>query len=265
MLYQDQNEPMSIYGYLAQCIPVERVLLNKPANPPRPDYGFLDWEGKWYGVSRKQSGELMGDIDGMESQLLEEMQGCDYMALLWEGLILPAEDGGAWILKQSAKTPSLWFQNRHYSQSWKGVRQKLASLHDKGVLILQTASELDTAGALVALYNEAQRPEGERRTLSRLTKERYYVSEVEQVRRDFMIACMSIPQGGWSEETADAAATWMQEREAPLTLVALIHCLREWPDELAKGLMRSASREGARQVHIGPAKVQSMRRALGVS
>ncbi len=263
MIYIDIHEPISIELYLNQCMQVERTLLNRPAIPSRPDYGFLDWQGKWYGVSRKQAGEFLGGLDATEAQLLEEMGGCDYMALLIEGWITPAEDGGAWSWAISVN-PHIAYQNRHYSQNYKGVRQKLASLHDKGILILQTANELDTAMALVALYDESQRPEGERRTLNRLIKQKTWITETDPVRRAFMLTVTHVEGGGWEEETADAAATWMTEREVPLTLVALIHCLKKWPGQMEKALMRSSTKEGARQMTIGPARVAKMRRALGV-
>jgi hypothetical protein len=82
-LLVDQHEPAALDLYLHQlAIPTERQLLNRPAAIPRPDFGWHLPDGSYLGVSRKQAGEFIGGIDACEAQLLDEMGGCDYMALL---------------------------------------------------------------------------------------------------------------------------------------------------------------------------------------
>ncbi len=251
----DQNEPISIALYLSDCLDVERKLLNRPAPEPKPDYVFLNYEGKFVGVSRKQGGEWLGTIDSTEAQLLEEMGNVDYMALLIEGWFAPATDdsGGSYSWAPSLKSPTIAYQNRHYPQSHKGMRMKLASLHDKGILILQTANELDTAITLIALYEEEQKPLAERTTFNRLTKEHYWIQEANLAKKDFALSLMGIRNARVGEEIALALADRFD------TIAQLVNTLEAGADaEIAKLPLRHARRT------VGPAAVSRLKGALGI-
>ncbi len=259
-LLVDQHEPISISLLLEQSVPTERVLLNKPAVPARPDYCWIDWEGKWHGVSRKQGGEFLGSVDATEAQLLEEMGGVDRLYLLIEGWISPDADGSAWAWRLAKGNERIAFRDHHYRQSYKGVRAKLARLEDLGVMVVQTADETDTALALVALYEASLKPESEQRTLKRLIKEKYWLTEEDAARKSFMLTLMGIQGAGVGEEVADALA-------GAFGTVAQLVRYFDAPGmeaEMAALPLRSSLLPGARKRTIGPAAVAKLKGALGL-
>lgn len=250
-LFIDQNEPLSIELLLTQSLPVERMLLNKPANPPRPDYWFLARDGRSVGVSRKQGGEFLGDIDACEAQLLVEMGGCDFMALLIEGWWEPTVDGKtrSWRYGRTNQTAH---PQHTYHQNGKGVRAKLARLQDLGIMIIQTANEVDTALSLVALYDVMQKAESEHQTFKRLIRERYYLDETDTRKKSLALFLMGLD--GVGEEVAMALAG-----EFP-SFASLYSWLAEPDGERRLAIIPMGS--GKRMV--GPSVVKRMKGQLGL-
>jgi hypothetical protein len=264
-LLVDQNEPDSISMWVAQSIPTDRLLLNAPAIPSRPDYCWYNHEGKLVGISRKQSGEFIGAIDAAESQLLAEMGGVDYLGLLIEGFWSAAPDGSCytWEWKEDRvyrdaepwSYGALGYTRHHFRQSFKGVHQKLARLQDLGVMIIPTADMFSTATALVALYNESQKPDSMSTTFKRLIKEKHMVAEVDGPKRTLALQLMgAVP--GIGEEIALAISDHCG------TLFDVMSYLID-PDygdghvDLAKVPLRTGKRT------VGPAAVKKLRSALG--
>ena len=249
-IYIDQHEPLSIEFLLSQSMPVERTLLNKPAAPARPDYWFLARDGRSVGVSRKQGGEFLGGIDACEVQLLEEMGGCDFMALLIEGWIAPASDGSAWDWRQ--RNDTMAHRNHHYAQNYQGVRAKMARFQDLGIMIIQTANEMDTAASLVALYSLMQKPETEHRTFSRLVKEHYWLTEPDARKKKLALLLMGLD--GVGEEVALALANEFPD----------FACLWSWLEEPDGEKRLAVIPLGSGKRVVGPAIIRKIKGQLGI-
>ena len=262
-LLVDDHEPEAISLYLGQMVPTTRMLLNLPAQPPRPDYGFFNCEGKYVGVSRKQAGEFIGGIDATEAQLLVEMQACDYMVLLIEGYFSCATDGTCivWEFKGDKvyRSAPPWtyghldYTRHNLRQSYKGVWQKLARLQDLGIMVLHTMDMHSTAVALVALYNEQQRPEAESTTLRRLLPEKYRVDEADQGKHDLALSLMGLTGAKLGPELALGLADRFG------SLYEIVTMYEGGADkEIAGTVLRGGKRT------VGPAATAKLRRALGL-
>jgi len=86
MLLIDSNEPANLIKLLQQSCPVTVADLNI-AN--MSDYFFGSYDGKRLQFSRKQAGELVGDIDTAEKQLAEYYHNADKNYQIIEGIISP--------------------------------------------------------------------------------------------------------------------------------------------------------------------------------
>lgn len=266
MIYVDDHEPAAIdallMGYGAT---VERTLLNKPTVPPRPDYGFYCADGGYLGISRKQAGEFIGGIDACETQLLAEMN-CDYMALVIEGCWTASPSGQCYTwdwdskaymgsIRQGMTYGNTRMVRREYSQSYKGVRQKLARFQDLGIYVMETHDLADTALAIVALHNELTKPTASLTTFKRLIPERYTLTEEDMAKRTLALQLMGcVPGIGEEIALAIADAGWV---ESISRLCYLFENAPEGWDAIAKLPLRSGKRT------IGPAAVARMRKALG--
>jgi hypothetical protein len=273
-LLVDQHEPAALDLYLHQfAIPTERQLLNRPAAIPRPDYGWHLPDGSYLGVSRKQAGEFIGGIDACESQLLDEMGGCDYMALLIEGRFGPAPYGCYTYDYDEIKGRerdgvtygTATGVRRLFRQSYKGVRQKLARFCDLGIYVLETHNVEDTAYCLAALYTELQKPEASLTTFKRLIPEKWRLDEPDADIKRFCLQVMGACPG-IGEEIARATADWVKRSPMSLTLFGLMWCLNDADNSpgmpsLAKEPIRT--KEGVKGRTVGPAAVLKIKQALG--
>lgn len=254
MITCDSNEPVSIQMWISQSVPTDRELLNRPAILPRPDYVWIDWAGRIVGVSRKQGGEFAGGIDATEAQLLDEMGGVDHMALLIEGWVTPAADGGCqtWIQRES-KTGTAYYKGKALGSSYKAMQGKLASFRAAGIDVIWTAGEYETAVCLVELYQWSQKTGEEHATFRRLIKEKYVLSVEDEQKRGMALLLMSIK--GVGEEAALAIAEdfdslaklwpWLQDAEHMKYVAALP--------------LRSGKRS------VGPAVVSRLRKGFGIA
>lgn len=271
-IYQDQNERAAIRYFIEKYgVSCERLLLNKPAPLPRPDYGFYLPDGRYAGQSLKQAGEFIGDIDACERQLLEEMDNVDMLALFVEGRFGPAPDGGCYTYAYGKEVlrarrdmyyGSVELVRRHYRVNYKHVREKLAEFQDAGVMVVETHDPEDTALALVSLYRQLQKPEAALTTFKRLIPEKYRLDEADADRKRFVLQLMqSVPGGG--EELGHALYD-----AGFRTLHQLVRCFDPWEtvplmDWQAIAKLPLRVKENVRARTIGPAAVKKIRDALG--
>lgn len=267
-LLTDANEPAAVDLYVQKLgVDTQRMLLNRPAAIPRPDYGFYLPDGSYMGVSRKQCGEFVAGIDACEAQLMDEMDGCHYMALLIEGRMGPAPDGGTYAYsygkevireREGVGYGTTETVRRHYRQPYKGVRQKLARFWDLGIHVIESHDIEDTAACLVALHNELQKPEAALTTFKRLIPEKYRLDEADADRKRFCLQLMqSVPGGG--EELGHALYD-----AGFRTLHQLVRCFDPWetvPLMDWQAISALPLRSGKRSV--GKAAVERIRKALG--
>ena len=86
MLIVDINEPAEMVELIQQSVPVSTNQLN---NLNMSDYYFGGVDGRTRQYSRKQSGELLSDIDEAEKQLRDYYNQADENYQIVEGLISP--------------------------------------------------------------------------------------------------------------------------------------------------------------------------------
>lgn len=265
-LLVDQNEPAVLDLYVqGHGLSTERLLLNRPSLPPKPDYGFYAADGSYIGISRKQAGEFIAGMDACEAQLLDELGGCDYMALIIEGRFKASPHGGCYTYQYGrevlrdrgdAAYGTTETVRRHYRVDYKHVREQLARYWLMGIEILETEDVEDTALAITSLYRECQKSISP--TFKRLIPERYRLDEKDADRKRFVLQVMqSVPGGG--EELGHALYD-----AGFRTLTQLIRCFDQYEvvpfmdwQAIAKLPLRSGKRT------IGQAAVKRIRDALG--
>lgn len=84
MILADNNEPAELIKLIQQAVPVVVSPLNQMHIS---DYFFGNYEGKRLQFSRKQAGELLGNIDEAEDQLRDYYEQADENCQIVEGVI----------------------------------------------------------------------------------------------------------------------------------------------------------------------------------
>jgi len=86
MILADNSEPAELIKLIQQAVPVVVSPLNQMHIS---DYFFGNYEGKRLQFSRKQAGELLGNIDEAEDQLRDYYEQADENYQIVEGIISP--------------------------------------------------------------------------------------------------------------------------------------------------------------------------------
>lgn len=172
------------------------------------DFYMGSERGKSLQFSRKQSGELLGNIDEAEDQIRRYYDKADENFQIIEGIISPVPFYGQ-IKEFRHKTkeiPSIHSSRPSTSQLYAygvdeqgflygghgyGVTSSLfwswiRSLDRAGVVTYFTVNWLDTARMLVAIYKNEQRPEDSHETLQRYTKPRIHLKEHDEFIKDLL-------------------------------------------------------------------------------
>jgi hypothetical protein len=236
---------------LEQMVPLEFGSYNAKGYP---DYTLIQ-PGRITGITRKQAGELVSDIDGFIEQLRKDLErgSCDNMVALVEGLLRPAADGST----QSIKLEGNRLKTRLHHVPYNRIISLEYELLHEGIPVIWARDGVDTAMKIAGLYRHEAK--GEHKLFSRLAKVKYRVSEKDAKRRDFMLTLMGIRGAGVGEEVADAIATFLEGTSDELSLFALMERL-QFP--VAGDLEQQPLRGGKRS--IGPAAVAKLRAALGL-
>lgn len=204
MILIDQNEPEIFDYYLSQSTEVNRGNYNKSPGASLsltyPDFTIING-GKTVGINRKQSTEWLAGIDSWENQLLMELQGpIDYLISIIEGSIIPDGDGVIGISYQEAGVT--WRRNGHScvvdaqgerSQwNYKAIQGKIQAMWEVGIPTYFTSNILGSAIFIAEMHHRAT--EGYvSKTLGRLIKEKYQITETEKLMRDWILFLMGIP------------------------------------------------------------------------
>ena len=162
LLYVDVHEPYEILELLEQSHKTVRASIN----PSKPDYAWTDIKGFERGVTRKQMGELLGDLDAFEDQLNRDIASCDEITALFEGVAVPtgrgaqifkrSPDGKFWhpyteIPRPEARPqPGLW-------KRFEGLRWSLE--HECGVSVISTVDMETSAHAISAAFRLSMKSE----------------------------------------------------------------------------------------------------------
>jgi len=193
MILIDSNEPSNIVKLLQQSCPVTVTNLNI-AN--MSDYWFANYEGERLQFSRKQAGELVGNIDEAERQLAAYYNNADRNYQIVEGIISPdmlkikgaavpvdrhahstsTRDLGANLFCYKVE-PGGYMERGH---SYTAVNDSLlyAWIHrlaEMGVITYYTTNWIGTARLLSAIYRNEQKPPEKHSTLQRIIRPQLHI------------------------------------------------------------------------------------------
>jgi len=204
MILIDKAEPNDIVKLINQSVSVSVESLNLHG---LSDYFFTNAEGKRLQFSRKQAGELLGNIDGAEADIRKYYPNADENYQIVEGIISPVK-----ITAQPHKTKTISIRNLvgsanqlhsykvtdtgyiHEPHTYNCNSPMLFSWFHRlakcGVVTYFPVTKLDTARLLVAIYKNEQKPPEAHDTLNRYLKPRIYISKEDPFTKALM--CLSL-------------------------------------------------------------------------
>lgn len=165
-LWVDDFEPPEIIPLFKQSLDAIHAPLNSQGYA---DYMWIDRLGLRRQWERKQLIEYVGDMDGVEEQLNEEMRTCDELVLVVEGVGHPTSKG----------IQSYHFINHRFNLGFHYPPQKLLDdgkarprpglwteyegrkwgLRAQGVQVIETAGLVGTAMAIMGAYTSSMKEE----------------------------------------------------------------------------------------------------------
>lgn len=202
MILADSSEPQDIIALLSQSAPVTVMPLNQNH---MSDYYFGGEDSKTRQFSRKQAGELLGNIDEAEDQIRDYYDNADENFQIVEGIISDVP------LTKRRLTPNHTVSIRGKAQPNTMFSYKIAdsgyiydehawrvsasmyhawifSLAQAGVVTFYTVNSVETAKLLAAIYKNCQKPKEEHTTLQRYIRPKIVIRE----RDPFIETLMSI-------------------------------------------------------------------------
>ena len=220
-------------------------------------------------VEIKQSGEAIGDMDHLITQIKNQAENCQHLWLFIYGEMRRAEDGNSYSLRydkgreswaSKAGLDTGWveeYTRRYHRVNWDGQRKILWRLREVGVQVVEVRNLEELASELCLLYEAAQ-TEGS--TFTRLIKEKIRVAETDPSKATFMKTLMGIDGARIGEEIARAIADGLEYELPPRTFAGLLAFTNEeegrW-EAIADWKLASGKR-------IGDAAVARLKAALGI-
>jgi len=223
ILLVDSSEPSNIVKLLQQTCPITVTNLNQLH---MSDYYFGNYEGKRLQFSRKQAGELVGNIDEAEKQISDYYNNADENYQIVEGIISSAKlkikgvavpidghgtsastrDLGARLFCYKIE-PSGYVEKGH---SFSAVNDSLlyAWIHrlaKNGVITYFTGNWVGTARLLSAIYRNEQKPPEEHSTLQRVVRPRIHIRKADPFMKSLLFLSNAY-QLGIGEKKAIALA-----------------------------------------------------------
>lgn len=190
MILIDNSEPIEIVNLLEQSVPVTIMPLNQTK---RSDYYFGGEDGKTRQFSRKQAGELLGNIDEAEDQLRSYYDNADENYQIMEGLIssvpLTRKDKSrdSISIRRQSRPTSLFsykvadggfiYDEHSWNTSSAMLYAWLFQLSQAGIITLYTENYVATARLLAAIYQSCQKAPKDHTTLQRYIKPKIYIKE----------------------------------------------------------------------------------------
>ncbi len=196
MILVDINEPPELLKAIKQVEPAEYANLNQIH---MSDIYFSMSSGSKQ-FSRKQAGEIMGDIDEAERQVADYYYNADRNYQVIEGIISPvpligvkieenlngepnirnlASSGGFFTYK--VEPTGFIHPGRHYSSIVKSYFYAwLHRLAEAGVPTYCTLHYGETANLITAIYKNEEKPTDEHTTLNRVIVPKLYLKEASR-------------------------------------------------------------------------------------
>jgi len=191
MILADNSEPAELIKLVQQAVPVVVSPLN---SMHISDYFFGNYEGKRLQFSRKQAGELLGNIDEAEDQLRDYYEQADENYQIIEGIISPVRlavkgkhshastdvstrgtAGGTFAYK----VDNNYISEHSYNATVSMLYVWLHRLAKAGITTYWTINWVETARLLMTIYRNEQKPPEEHTTLQRVIRPRIQVKEPE--------------------------------------------------------------------------------------
>jgi hypothetical protein len=196
MLLVDSNEERAapeLVTLIKQSVQTVSTALN---NAHMSDYFFSNYDGKTFQFSRKQAGELLGNIDEAERQLADYYPQADVNCQIVEGIISPLRFKG--IDVESHEKARVSFREigstiygykihpngQMSGHSFSGVTASMYyawrhRLFMAGIPTYETINYTETARLLITLYKNEQKKAEEHSTLQRVIIPRLQIREAE--------------------------------------------------------------------------------------
>ena len=144
----------------------ERTSLNRNGFA---DYLFEDWAGEKEQFERKQVGEILSDMNGVEYQLLKELEVVRRTNLIVEGIITPDGRGGCQTWMQTSNG-RIMRPGHRFSANYSRFESFLWGLSEAGVVVWRTNNQYATADAIAMRAKAVLRRD--HNTLARHLKQR---------------------------------------------------------------------------------------------
>jgi len=198
MLFIDSNEPAEIVTLLKQSCPVVVTPLN---GLHMSDYAFSNYDGKKFQFSRKQAGELVGNLDEAEDQLRDYYNQAEENFQIVEGIISPvqlymqgksiplSDHSDSRVSSRNLGTKLYCYQvepsgfiERGHSFSSISASILYAWIHrlaEAGITTYWTINWAETAKLLAVIYRNEQKPPEEHHTLHRVIRPRIAVKDAD--------------------------------------------------------------------------------------
>lgn len=207
MLLADVSEPQDMTDMLAKSVEVTLAPLNQNE---RADYWFAGYEGRTFQFSRKQAGELLGDIDEAERQLARYYYSADMTVQIVEGIISPVQlpghivHGGDPLDIRGAGSHMYGYSLERYTRDMRGRgfkqlpvmyyawRHRIACA---GIPTYETVDWIETARLLISVYKNEQKPEESHSTLSRIIRPRIVLKEKDSFVESVMFMSHALKLG----------------------------------------------------------------------
>jgi len=190
----DEHEPANMIKLMRQSVTTVESPLNRTH---RSDFFFGNFIGETFQFSRKQAGELIGNIDEAERQLADYYPNADHNFQLVEGWISPLPIQGIKIQDHSPVKASVreigsklyCYQvqpNGHIEKghSFSAVSASmlyvwLHRLEMSGIPTYWTTNWVESSRLLLTIYKNEQKPPESHSTLTRVIRPKIYLKEPE--------------------------------------------------------------------------------------
>lgn len=203
MMLADSNEPDNLIKLLSQAVDTSKQDLNRQH---MSDYYFANFIGKTFQFSRKQAGELVGNLDEAEDQIRDYYNQADENYQIVEGILSPVRimsfplddhsiakgrvstrDLGAKIYCYQVQPNGFISKGHSFSAISVGVLYAwIHRLAQSGVTTYWTINWIETAKLLATIYRNEQKPPEEHTTLKRVIRPHIFTHDPDPLVRALM-------------------------------------------------------------------------------
>ena len=154
VVHIDEHEPDQAEALLSQSVTVNRTSLNRAG---WADYLYATHDSIEH-VERKQTSEILSDMDGVEDQLRRELLAHpeNRLWLLIEGVLVYPDSMDS--ISARVEKNGILYQTREFRTRPAKFEYWIAALQRLGVLVVRTNNYIGTCQTLVAMAKGAQTP-----------------------------------------------------------------------------------------------------------